>query len=142
VPSSSDAVLPWSGCLAPPRLPQTWPRALRATASPRPRPYVGVPEPPCQRPTSIASSRRRPPLRLASRPPRPPRSPPRMNCTGERREGEEEREKKEASGREKKEGRGGKKRKKKKEEKERETKKYLFIENMISKLYCLLLSGK
>jgi hypothetical protein len=55
-----------------------------------------------------------------------------MNCTGERREGEEEREKKEASGREKKEGRG-----EKKEEKERETKKYLFIENMISKLYCL-----
>jgi hypothetical protein len=80
---------------------------------------------------------------LASSPAAPPGQPPASASSlatppelherekrGRGREGEERSFRKT-----KKKGRG-----EKKEEKERETKKYLFIKNMISKLYCLLLN--
>jgi hypothetical protein len=101
----------------PPRLAQTWPH---------------------RHPTSTASSRRRPHSASSHRrSPWPRTTPPELQW------GEKERERKR---REK--GRKSRKREEKKErrkEKERERKKkinYLFIENIISKLYCLLFLGK
>jgi hypothetical protein len=118
-------------CRAPPR---------SDAAPPRPRPCVGVPKLPHRRPTSTASSRRhlprppRPPLRLASRLPQPPRSPlPRLKEEKRRKKLREEKKRKKEE---------KKRRKEKEKERERKKKKYLFVENMISKLYCLLLFGK
>jgi hypothetical protein len=68
-------------------------------------------------------------------------APPELHRGREERERERERkeEKKEATRREK-EGRGEKRKKKRKGKKKKIN--YLFVENMISKLYCLLLFGK
>jgi hypothetical protein len=84
-----------------------------------------------------------PPPTLAFSPITPPGlTLPRLNCIrGEKRGRERKRkeEKKEAVKREK----GRKRRKKRKKKiKGNGKKKYLFVENMISKLYCLLLFGK
>jgi hypothetical protein len=97
-------------------------------------------------PTSTASSCCRPPLppcpslclascRLASR--------ERREGEGEREKGREERSCRKRKGRKRRKKRGAKKERRKEKERERKKKtNYLFIENMISKLYCLLLFGK
>jgi hypothetical protein len=98
-----------------------------------PRPYATPPRSDVAPPTPDLD-------RLLTPPPALPRTtPPELQW------GEKEREREREKGRgEKKEGRKSRKREEKKErrkEKERERKKkinYLFIENIISKLYCLL----
>jgi hypothetical protein len=69
--------------------------------------------------------------------------PPCIEGEGEREKGREERSCRKRKGRKRRKKRGAKKERRKEKERERKKKtNYLFIENMISKLYCLLLFGK
>jgi hypothetical protein len=78
----------------------------------------------------------------------PPGSPlPHLNCIrGEKRGREREEEKRRKKLTEEKKGRKRRKKEEKKRKRKgkgkKKEKKYLFVENMISKLYCLLLFGK